>query len=156
MVETKDNPTKSRPIKEKTTIGIDTGIKTFLTCSDGQEFENNRYLKSNLGRLKVLQRRASKKVKGGSNRRKANLKVALLHEKITNQRLDYIHKITHKLTNENQIRTICIEDLNIKGMVKNHCLAQALNDVSIGKFYEILGYKCEWYGVNLIKIGRFD
>lgn len=148
-------PKKTKP-KEKTTIGIDTGIKTFLTCSDKQIFENNRYLKNSLDRLKILQRRASKKQKGSSNRGKANFKVALLHEKITNQRLDYIHKITHKLTNDNQVRTICIEDLNISGMLKNHHLAQSITDVSISKFYEILGYKCEWYGVNLIKIGKFD
>ncbi len=135
-------------------LGIDTGIKTFITCSDGQTFENNRYLKTKIERLKVLQRRASKKKKGSANRRKSFLKVAILHEKIANQRLDYLHKVTHKLTSENQ--AIAIEDLNVKGMMANHKLAQAMSDVSLSKFYEILKYKCEWKGVTLLKIGRFE
>jgi len=145
-----------KKINPKTTIGIDTGIKTFLTLSNGTTFENNRYLKQSIGRLKILQRRASKKKKGSANRKKANLKVALLHEKITNQRHDYIHKITTKIVNENQVSAICIEDLNVAGMMQNGNLAQALNDVSIGKFYEILGYKCKWKGINLLKIGRWE
>lgn len=145
-----------RKPKVETSVGIDVGIKAFLTLSNGKTFENNRYLKNSIERLKVLQRRVSKKKKGSSNRKKANLKLAILHEKISNQRLDYIHKVTHELTNDSNVSAYCIEDLNIKGMAKNHNLAQALNDVSIGKFYEILGYKCAWRGISLMKIGRFE
>jgi putative transposase len=152
LVDTSQPIPEKQPIKS--VLGIDTGIKTFLTCSDGQTFENNRYLKTSIERLKVLQRRASKKKKGSQNRRKAFHKVTVLHEKITNQRLDYIHKATHKLTSENQ--AIAIEDLNVKGIMANHKLAQAMSDVSLSKFYEILKYKCEWRGVTLLKIGRFE
>jgi len=145
------------PIEKDKCIGIDTGIKSFVISSDGRKFEPNRKLKANLKRLKALQRRASRKVKGSANRRKANKRVAGLHEKITNKRLDYIHKVTHNLTSENQaVSTIFVEDLNISGLLKNHNLAQAMSDVSLSKFYEILGYKCKWKGINLVKIGRFD
>ena len=145
------------PVQIEKSIGIDTGIKSFVVTSDGRTFEANRKLKENMDRLKVLQRRASKKQKGSANRKKANLRVALLHEKIANQRLDYIHKVTHDLTSDNQaVSTIFVEDLNVKKMLLDSNLAQAISDVSLGKFYEILGYKCKWKGINLIKIGRYD
>ncbi len=156
LVECEKQIPELKPIDYNITIGIDTGIKTFVTCSNGQTFENAKYLKNSLGRLKVLQRRASRKKKGSNNRKKANLRVARLHEYITNQRLDLIHKVTHELTTgENQASVICVEDLNVAGMVKNHNLAQALSDVSLGKFYEILTYKCKWNGINLVKVNRF-
>lgn len=146
-----------KPIEKDKCIGLDTGIKSFVISSDGRTFEANRHLKSNLDRLKILQRRASKKRKGSNNRKKANKSVALLHEKITNKRLDYIHKVTNTLISENQaISTIFVEDLNVAGLLKNHKLAQAMSDVSLSKFYEILGYKCKWNGINLVKIDRFS
>ncbi len=145
-----------KPINPETTIGIDTGIKTFATLSNGKTFDNPRFLRNSLTRLKILQRRASRKKKGSKNKKKANLRVAILHEKIANQRLDYIHKVTSRIIGENQASAICIEDLNVKGMMANHKLAQAISDVSLAKFYEILKYKCEWAGINLIKIGRLD
>lgn len=145
-----------KPIKSETTIGIDVGIKSFVTTSNGTIFKSIRPLKDNLKRLKVLQQRASRKKKGSQNRRKANKKVALCHEKITNIRTDYIHKVTYTLTHDSQVDSIVIEDLNIVGMMKNHNLAQALNDVSLGEFYRQLKYKCEWNGINLIQIGRFE
>lgn len=144
-----------KPIDKQTTIGIDTGIKSFVISSDGRTFEANRKLKDNLKRLKVLQNRTSRKKKGSKNRKKANKAVAILHEKITNKRLDYIHKVTHNLTHYNQVASICIEDLNVSGLLKNHKIAQAMQDVSLSKFYEILAYKCRWQGINLIKINRF-
>ncbi len=146
---------KLKPITKEGTIGVDTGIKSFVVSSDGRTFEANRKLRDNLKRLQCLQRRASRKKKGGNNRKKANLKVALLHEKITNQRLDCIHKITHELTSDSQVNCICVEDFNVSGILKNHKLAQAMSDVSLGKFYEINAYKCAWNGINLIKINRF-
>jgi len=104
-------------------------------------------------RLKVLQRRASKKKKGSSNRRKANIKVALLHEKITNQRKDFQHKLSRNLISENQ--TIALETLKISNMVKNHNLAQAINDVSWDSFTQMLEYKADWYGKNILRVGTF-
>lgn len=144
------------PIKQGTTIGVDVGIKNFVVCSNGKSFEPNRHLKNNIERLKVLQRRVSRKIKGSNNRKKANLCVAILHERISNSRLDYIHKITHALTHDNQVDSIVVEDLNVSGLLKNRKLSQSITDVSFGKFFDVLKYKCEWYGKNLIQIGRFD
>lgn len=143
-------------IKAETTIGIDVGISSFVVSSNGLKFEPNRFLKNKLNRLKCLQRRTSRKVKGSSNRKKSNLCVAILHEKITDSRLEYIHQVTNRLIHDNQVESIVIEDLNVSGMMANHKLAQAIGDVSFGKFFEILKYKCDWYGKNLITIGRFD
>jgi len=123
--------------------------------SNGERIENPHYLKNNLIRLKCLQRRLSKKVKGSNNRNKARLAVSKQHEIIINKRLDFLHKVTYKLTHENQVDTICIENLAVSNMVKNHCLAQSISDVSWYKFKELLTYKCDWYGKNLITIGRF-
>ncbi len=156
LVDNKIELPELKPVNQDTTIGIDTGIKTFATLSNGKTYDNPKFLRNSLVRLKVLQRRASRKIKGSNNRKKANKKVAVIHEKITNQRLDYIHKVTSELTKENQFSAICIEDLNVKGMMSNHKLAQAISDVSLGKFYEILKYKCEWKGINLLQIGRFE
>lgn len=148
---------KLRDIDPSTTIGLDTGIKSFVIASDGRKFEANRKLKGNLKRLQCLSKRLSRKVKGGKNRNKARKAVAILHERISNKRLDYIHKVTHELTSDNQATScICIEDLNVAGLLKNRKVSQAMQDVSLGKFYEILGYKCKWRGVNLVKIGRFQ
>lgn len=142
-------------ITEATTIGIDVGIKSFVVTSDGRQFEPNRKLKSNLKRLQCLSRRVSRKTKGSNNRKKANKCVATLHERIANERIDYIHKITHALTHDNQVGSIVVENLNVSGLLKNEKLAQAIADVSFGKFFEVLKYKCEWYGKNLIVIDRW-
>ncbi len=156
LVETENIlPVPVLPKTKYDCLGIDTGIKTLATCSDGREIENLKFLKNNIAKLKVLQKRASRKKKGSNNRKKANKRVAVLHEKITNKRLNHIHQETHKLTKDNQFGTICVEDLGIKNMVKNHKLAQSLSDVSLSKFYEILEYKCKWQGINLVKVGRF-
>lgn len=150
----KQNPPK--PIVNiNSSIGLDLGIKTFITLSDGSKVDNPRYLKNNIARLKVLQRRLSRKQKGSKNRKKAKLVVARKHERITNQRIDFIHKLTYDLVCKNQATTICIEDLAVSNMLKNHKLAQAISDVSWSKFIEILSYKCDWYGKNLIKVDRF-
>lgn len=143
------------PITEATTIGIDIGIKSFVVTSNGRQFEPNRKLKDNLKRLMCLQRRVRRKIKGSNSRKKANLCVAILHEKITNQRADYIHKVTTKLIRDNQTESFVIEDLGVAGMLKNGKLAQAISDVSFGKFFEVLKYKCEWYGKNIVVIDRW-
>lgn len=138
-----------------TALGIDLGIKSLAVCSDGRTFDNPKNLQKSLGRLKLLQKRLSRKQKGSSNRNKARIRVARLQEYIANSRKDNLHKITHALTHDSQVRTICMEDLNVKGMQRNHHLAQAVGDASFGMFLTLLEYKCSWYGVNLIKTGRF-
>lgn len=156
LVEAPDEIPAKDVITEAGTIGIDVGIKDFCTLSTGEKVENPKHLRSELARLKVLQRRASKKKKGSANRKKAVLKVAKFHEKISNKRNDFLHKLTHRLTNENQVDSLAIEDLNIVGMMKNRCLAQAVADVSWSEFFRQLEYKAEWRGKNLLKIGRFE
>lgn len=149
-------PLKKSIIQEDTTIGIDLGIKEFAIISDGRKIENPKYLKNELKRLKVLQKRLSKKENGGKNFEKQRLKVALLHEKISNKRKDFLHKLTYQLTHENQVNTICLEDLNVKGMMQNHKLAQSISDVSWYNFNLLLEYKADWYGKNILRIGRFE
>lgn len=155
-VDTKDRIIKPKKIKEKTTVGIDLGLKDFAVLSDGKRIENPKYLKKSEQRLKVLQRRLSRKEKGSQNRQKAKLKVARLHNKISNQRSYFLHNLTSQLVRDSQTDTYAIENLNVKGMTKNHCLAKSISDVSWGKFIRQLKYKCSWYGKNLLIIGRFE
>ena len=147
-----EKPTKPK-ITEEDSIGVDLGIKDFLITSEGEVIGNPKFLRKSIERLKVLQRRASKKQKGSNNKKKANKRVAVLHEKITNQRQDFLHKTSTKLIRENQ--TICLENLGVSNMMKNHNLAQAISDVSWSEFNRIIEYKAEWYGVNILRIGRF-
>lgn len=156
LIEQNKNLPKKDKVKDRTTIGIDLGIKTFATMSDSRKIDNPKHLKKSERKLKRQQRWLSRKVKGSKNRNKQRTKVALLHEKITNQRSDFLHKISHQLTNEKQIGSIAIEDLNVKGMVKNHCLAKVISDVAWSEFRRQLVYKCDWYGKNLLIIGRFE
>lgn len=145
---------KKTPIKENTTIGIDLGLKHFIITSDGIKIDNPKYLKQSLLHLKYLQKQASKKKKWSNNRIKANLKVALQHEKITNKRIDFLHKLSTQLINNHD--TLCLENLNISGMIKNHNLAQSISDVSWSKFVDMCKYKAEWYGKNILQIPTFE
>ena len=156
LVEQDKKLPKKPKIKENTAIGIDLGIKTFATLSDGRKIDNPKYLKNSLKKLRRQQRWLSRKIKGSNNRKKQVKKVVLIHEKITNQRSDFLHKFSYQITHEKQVNTIAIEDLNVKGMVRNHCLAQAISDVSWSEFRRQLEYKTEWYGKNLLVIGRFE
>lgn len=144
----------SEPVRESA-IGIDLGIKSLAVCSDSRTFDNPKNLQGSLNRLVLLQKRLSRKQKGSSNRNKVRSRVARLQEHIANCRKDNLHKITHALTHDSQVRILCMEDLNVKGMQRNHHLAQAVGDASFGMFQTMLEYKCSWYGVNLIKIDRF-
>ena len=148
-----EKPTCSQP---DTTIGIDAGIKTFAVLSDGREFANPHFARNDARRLKLLQRRLSKKQKGSVAYRRTKQRIARLHEHIKARRTDYLHKISHQLTHESQVRTICVENLNVKGMQRNHHLASSISDASISEFMRMLEYKCEWQGIRFVKIGRFD
>jgi len=155
-VEETINAKKLKKIKEKTTIGIDLGIKHFAILSNGEKIENPKLLIKSEKRLAILQRRLSKKKKNSKNSIKAKFRVSKIYNKISNQRSDFLHNLTSKLINDNQVDTYAIENLNINGMLKNHCLAKSISDVSWGEFVRQLTYKCEWYGKNLITIGRFE
>lgn len=139
---------------ENNTTGIDLGITHFLTDSNGLKVQNPRHLKQNLKKLKREQCKLSRKKKGSRNRDKQRLKVSCIHEKIRNIREDFQHKWSVKLIRENQ--AICLETLNVKGMLKNHHLAQHISDAGWYSFLEKLKYKTEWYGKTIIQIGQFE
>jgi len=139
---------------ESTTIGIDIGIKDFAVLSNGEKVENPKYLKNSLQRLKVLQKRVSRKQKGSQNRAKAKQRLASLHDKIANQRNDFQNKLSFRLISENQ--AIALETLNVKGMLKNHCLAQSISDAGWRSFVTKLEYKAEWFGKTILRIGQFE
>ena len=134
-------------------IGIDLGIKDLLITSDGEKYDNKRITKKYEDILAREQRRLSRKVKGSNNYSKQRIKVARVYEKIHNTRIDYLHKISHKLISENQV--IVSEDLAVSNMVKNHNLAKAISDCGWSELMRQLTYKAEWNDRQYIKIGRF-
>ena len=155
LVDTSIEELPLHPIGAETSLGIDLGISSLAICSDGRTFENPKNLKRSEVLLKRRQMQLSRKQKGSASRNKARVKVARIHERISNQRKDHLHKVTYALTHDSQVRTICMEDLNVKGMVRNHHLAGSISDASFGLFRTLLEYKCKWYGVNLVVIDRF-
>ncbi len=134
-------------------IGLDLGLKEFAITNYGDKYENPKYLAKSLDKLAVLQRELSRKSRNSSNRNKARIKVAKIYEHITNQRKDFLNKLSTKLIRENDI--ICLEDLKVSNMVKNHKLARSISDVSWSEFTRQLQYKADWYGKNIVKIDPF-
>lgn len=134
-------------------IGIDLGIKDMAVCSNGERIANPKFLEKGEKHLKYLQRQASRKRKGSNRRRLARLRLSRHHEKVANRRRDYIHKFTARIVRENQ--TICIEDLNTKGMQSNHHLAKSIGSVSFSEIARQLEYKCRWNGRGFVKVGRW-
>lgn len=131
-------------------IGIDVGIKEFYSDSNGNSVANPKYLEKSMRKLIQEQRKLSRKEKGSNNRKKQRMKVALVHEKITNQRNDFLQKQSAMLIRENQ--TICIEGLKVRNMMRNHKLAQHIGSASWSKFFAMLAYKSVWYGNDIVKV----
>jgi len=144
-------PEQYAPIEKM--VGIDLGLKDRLICSDGEKLAAVSFTKKYARDLKLAQRAMQRKQKGSANRNKARLKVARLQAKIKDCRTDYVHKITSKLVKENQL--ISMEDLNVKGMVRNHCLAKSISDAAWGEIVRQMKYKAEWYGREFVQIDTF-
>ena len=134
-------------------LGIDLGIKAFAVTSNGDSIPNPKYLQKSLNKLAGLQRELSRKTRGGSNWNKARMKVARLQEHIANQRTDFLQKLSTRLIRENDV--ICMEDLQVKNMIRNHKLARNIADVSWSEFTRQLEYKAGWYGKTLIKVDKW-
>jgi putative transposase len=150
LIETED--TKILP-KSENTIGIDLGIKDLVITSDGQVFENKKFLQSNYYKLRRLQRKFAKTKKGGKNREKLRIKIAKLCRKIKNQKEHYYHQITNQLIRDNQ--TIVMETLGVKDMLEQKKLSRQISDASWGLLTQMLEYKAKWYGRELIKINQY-
>ena len=141
--------------KEKTgaVCGIDVGLKDFAITSDNKKFKNNRYTKKYERQLKKAQQHFSRKQKGSNGFEKQKFKVAKIYEKIANTRQDVLHKVSHQLVSSYDV--IAVEDLNVKGMMSNRKLSKHIADASWGTFVNLLQYKCDWYGKELVKVDRF-
>ena len=144
----------TRKAKEtNTAVGIDLGIKDFVITSDGEVFDNLHFKKIETKKIKRLQRQLSKKQKGSNNRNRARIKLAKLYKKINDKKQYYLHSVSNSLIDENQV--ICMEDLNVKGMVKNHNLAESICEMNFGEFRRMLEYKAQWYNRKIVFVDRF-
>ena len=141
-------------VSEATAIGIDLNCGD-IVCSDGRRFSNPKALMQVEKRLRRQQRILSRKQPGSKNRARQRHIVSKCHAKVSDSRHDFLHKVTHELTHDSQVRTVFIEDLNVRGMVHNRHLAKTVSDASFGEFVRQLTYKGMWYGVNVIKIDRW-
>lgn len=141
-------------VKEtKSSVGIDLGIKDFVITSDGEVFNNLHFKKSKIKRIKRMQHQLSKKKKGSNNRNKVRIKLAKVYKKINDKKQYYLHIVSNSLIDENQV--ICMEDLNVKGMLRNHKLADSIQEMNFGEFKRILEYKAKWYNRKIVYVDRF-
>ena len=148
-------PQKSKTkISEETSVGIDLGIKDYAILSDGTKYSNPKYYENNRLKLKVLQQKFARTKKGSNRHEVIRLKVARQYKKITNSKIDFLHKLSTDLIR--RYNTICLENLNVEGMMKNHNLAMAIQSASWSEFVSQLKYKAEWEGKNIVFIGRFE
>ena len=134
-------------------IGIDLGIKDFIVTSDGEVFENLHFKKSESKKLIKIQKQLSRKENNSNNRNKTRIKLAKIYKRITDKKQYYLHQVSNTLINENQV--ICMEDLNVSGMLQNHKLAESIQELNFGEFKRMLEYKANWYGRKLIFVDRF-
>jgi putative transposase len=151
----KELPTP-KPVKPATTVGIDLGLTNFITTSNGDKVSTPKYLRKAEYRLKHLNRVMSRKKKGSANRDKARHRLSVQHEKVACRRKDFLHKLTRKLVDDNQVDCYAIETLNVAGMQQNHRLAKSIGDAGWSEFVRQLTYKCLWSGKVVLKIGRFE
>ena len=153
----KELPKKPTPKKDKA-IGIDFGVKTFITLNDGTKIENPKVLKQSADKLTKHQRDLELLTKGSTAHISKQEQITKLHSKVARQRKDFLDKLSYRLTNDNQVQSICVEDLTIRRMQKDNYSPtnKLIGDYAWGKFVNMLQYKSDWYGRNFLKIGRFD
>lgn len=145
---------KNKPIKLETSVGIDLGIKNYVTLSDGTKYDNPKHIEKSQKMLAHWKKCLARTKQDSKNHERARIKVAKTYRKITNKRTDFIQKLTTTLIKKYD--TICLEDLNIKGIEQNHNIAKFVTDAAWGEFIRELTYKSEWYGKNIVFIGRYD
>ena len=144
----------TRKVKETNeVVGIDLGIKDFVITSEGEVFNNLHFKKNETNKITKLQHQLSRKEKGSNNRNKARIKLAKTYKKISDRKQYYLHKVSNSLINENQV--ICMENLNVKGMIKNHKIAESILEMNFGEFRRILEYKAKWYNRKIVFVDRF-
>ena len=153
-MEAKPVPKVGMPESDADVLGVDMGIKTLATCSDGTSYGNGKHLEKSQKRLKKEQRKLSRKKKGSNNRKKQRIKVAKIHQRIANQRQDAIEKATAEIAGKSHA-AVAVENLNVKGMVKNHHLAKSVSDASMSAFLTRLETKCRNKGKTFVKVDRW-